>query len=52
MGWESAERVAIDEAKKTTHSVHAVKIQDIIANTRPNPVRITRHKARVKLSIE
>jgi flavin-binding protein dodecin len=31
-GWEDAAQVAIDEAKKTIHNIHGIKIQDMTAS--------------------
>jgi flavin-binding protein dodecin len=49
-GWEDAAQVAIDEAKKTIHNIHGIKIQDMTANVDPNTGKITRYKTSVKLS--
>jgi dodecin len=35
-GWEDAAQVAIDEAKKTIHNIHGIKIQDMTAEVDPN----------------
>ncbi|AFU59498.1 putative protein of unknown function DUF1458 [Candidatus Nitrososphaera gargensis Ga9.2] len=50
IGWEDAARVALDEAKKTIHNIHGIKIKDMTAEIDPNTGRITRYKACVKLS--
>jgi flavin-binding protein dodecin len=42
VGWEDAARVALDEAKKTIHNIHGIKIQDMSAEVDPNTGRITR----------
>jgi dodecin len=49
-GWEDAAQVAIDEAKKTIHNIHGIKIQDMTADLDPNTGRIARYKTCVKLS--
>jgi dodecin len=49
-GWEDAAQVAIDEAKKTIHNIHGIKIQDMTADVDPNTGKITRYKTCVKLS--
>jgi flavin-binding protein dodecin len=49
-GWEDAAQVAIEEAKKTIHNIHGIKIQDMTAEVDPNTAKITRYKACVKLS--
>jgi flavin-binding protein dodecin len=49
-GWEDAAQVAIDEAKKTIHNIHGIKIQDMTADLDPNIDRIARYKTCVKLS--
>ena len=43
-------KVAIDEAKKTIHNIHGIKIQDMTADVDSNTGRITRYKTCVKLS--
>jgi dodecin len=50
VGWEDAARAALDEAKKTIHNIHGIKIQGMTADVDPNTGRITRYKACVKLS--
>ena len=49
-GWEDAAQVAIEEAKKTIHNIHGIKIQDMTADLDPNTGRIARYKTCVKLS--
>lgn len=49
-GWEDAARAAINEARKTIHNIHGIKIQDMTAEVDPNTGRITRYKACVKLA--
>ena len=43
-------KVAIDEARKTIHNIHGIKIQDMTADVDSNAGRITRYKTYVKLS--
>ena len=43
-------KVAIDEAKKTIHNIHGIKIQDMTADVDTNTGRITRYNTCVKLS--
>ncbi len=42
--------MAIEEAKKTIHNIHGIKIQDMTAEIDSDTGNITRYKTCVKLS--
>jgi dodecin len=48
-GWEDAAQTAVNEAKKTVHGIHGIKIQDMTADV-DSSGKIARYKATVKLS--
>lgn len=48
-GWEDAAQVAVDEAGKTVHRIHGLKVQDMTADVDANG-KVTRYKTTVKLS--
>ncbi|AFU59922.1 protein of unknown function DUF1458 [Candidatus Nitrososphaera gargensis Ga9.2] len=48
-GWEDAAQTAINEAKKTVHGIHGIKIQDMTADI-DNAGNIVRYKTTVKIS--
>lgn len=41
-GWKAAARVALEEAKKTVHNIHGIKVQGMTADVDPDTDRITR----------
>jgi flavin-binding protein dodecin len=49
-GWEDAEQVAIDEAKKTIHGITGLEIIDMTAKVDPSAGRITQYRAAVKIA--
>ncbi|HEX7032291.1 MAG TPA: dodecin family protein [Nitrososphaera sp.] len=49
-GWEDAAQAAIDEAKKTIHNIHGIKIHGMTADIDPTSGRIVRYKTCIKLS--
>jgi flavin-binding protein dodecin len=48
-GWEDAAQTAINEAKKTVHGIHGVKVQDMTAEV-DSSGKIAKYKTTVKLS--
>ena len=48
-GWEDAAQVAVNEAKKTVHGIHGIKIQDMTADV-DSTGKIVRYKTTIKLS--
>jgi flavin-binding protein dodecin len=49
-GWEDAAQTAINEAKKTVHGIHGIKVQDMTAEVDSSSGKISRYKTTVKLS--
>jgi hypothetical protein len=50
-GWEDAAQIAVNEAKKTVHGIHGIKIQDMTAEV-DGSSKIAKYKTTVKLSFE
>jgi hypothetical protein len=50
-GWEDAAQTAVNEAKKTVHGIHGIKIQDMTAEV-DGSGKIAKYKTTVKLSFE
>jgi flavin-binding protein dodecin len=48
-GWEDAAQTAVNEAKKTVHGIHGIKVQDMTADL-DNTGKIVRYKTTVKIS--
>jgi flavin-binding protein dodecin len=48
-GWEDAAQTAINEAKKTVHGIHGIKIQDMTAEV-DGSGKIAKYKTTIKLS--
>jgi flavin-binding protein dodecin len=48
-GWEDAAQMAINEAKKTVHGIHGIKVQDMTAEV-DSSGKISRYKTTVKMS--
>jgi flavin-binding protein dodecin len=48
-GWEDAAQTAVNEAKKTVHGIHGIKIQDMTAEV-DGSGKIAKYKTTVKLS--
>jgi flavin-binding protein dodecin len=48
-GWEDAAQTAVNEAKKTVHGIHGIKIQDMTADV-DSAGKIVRYKTTVKMS--
>ena len=49
-GWEAAAQVAIEEARKTIHNIHGVKIKEQTARVDPETGRIVEYRASIYLS--
>ena len=47
--WEAAAQLAVDEAKKSVHGIHGVKVMDMTADVDSNG-KLTRFKTTVKMS--
>ena len=48
--WEAAAQVAIEEARKTIHGIHGVKIKDMTARIDPETGRIVEYRTCIDLS--
>jgi len=48
-GWEDAAQVAINEAKKSVHGIHGIKVRDMTAEV-DGSGKIVRYKTTVKMS--
>jgi flavin-binding protein dodecin len=48
-GWEDAAQVAVNEAKKTVHGIHGIKVQDMTADV-DSAGKLVRFKTTVKMS--
>ena len=48
--WEAAAQVAIEEARKTIHNIHGVKIKQQTARVDPETGRIIEYRAAIYLS--
>ncbi|MGH9991243.1 MAG: dodecin family protein [Nitrososphaera sp.] len=48
-GWEDAAQTAINEAKKTLHGIHGIKVQDMTADV-DDGGKIIRYKTTIKVS--
>jgi hypothetical protein len=48
-GWEDAAQIAVNEAKKTVHGIHGIKVQDMTAEV-DSSGKITKYKTTVKMS--
>lgn len=48
--WEAAAQVAIEEARKTVHGIHGVKIKEQTARVNPETGRIVEYRASIYLS--
>jgi flavin-binding protein dodecin len=48
-GWEDAAQLAVNEAKKTVHGIHGIKIQDMTADV-DSAGKLVRFKTTVKMS--
>jgi hypothetical protein len=48
-GWEDAAQTAVNEAKKTVHGIHGIKVQDMTAEV-DSSGKIAKYKTTVKLS--
>lgn len=48
--WEAAAQVAIEEARKTVHGIHGVKIKEQTARVDPETGRIVEYRASIYLS--
>ena len=48
-GWEDAAQIAVNEAKKTVHGIHGIKVQDMTADVDSNG-KLVRFKTTVKMS--
>ena len=48
--WEAAAQVAIEEARKTVHGIHGVKIKEQTARVDPETGRIVEYRASIHLS--
>lgn len=47
--WEDAAQIAVNEAKKTVHGIHGVKVQDMTADV-DSAGKLVRFKTTVKMS--
>jgi dodecin len=48
-GWEDAAQIAVNEAKKTVHGIHGIKVQDMTADV-DSTGKLVRFKTTVKMS--
>jgi dodecin len=48
-GWEDAAQIAVNEAKKTVHGIHGIKVQDMTADV-DSAGKLVRFKTTVKMS--
>ena len=48
--WEAAAQVAIEEARKTIHGIHGIKIKDMTARIDPETGRIVEYRTCIDLS--
>ena len=48
-GWEDAAQLAVNEAKKTVHGIHGIKVQDMTADV-DSAGKLVRFKTTVKMS--
>ena len=48
--WEAAAKVAIEEARKTIHGIHGIKIKDMTARIDPETGRIAEYRTCIDLS--
>ncbi len=48
-GWEDAAQIAVNEAKKSVHGIHGIKVQDMTADVDESG-KIVRFKATVKVA--
>ena len=48
--WEDAAQVAVDEAKKTLHSIHGIEVTNMTATVDDSTGKITHFRAGVKIS--
>lgn len=48
--WEAAAQVAIEEARKTIHGIHGIKIKDMTARVDPGTGRLVEYRTTIDLS--
>jgi dodecin len=48
--WEAAAQVAIEEARKTIHGIHGIKIKEMTAKVDPETGRLTEYRTCIDLS--
>jgi hypothetical protein len=48
--WEAAAQVAIEEARKTIHGIHGIKIKEQTARVDPETGKIVQYRAAIYLS--
>jgi dodecin len=48
--WEAAAQVAIEEARKTIHGIHGIKIKDMTARIDPETGRLVEYRTCIDLS--
>ena len=48
--WEAAAQVAIEEARKTIHGIHGIKIRDMTARVDPETGRLVEYRTSIDLS--
>ena len=48
--WEAAAQVAIEEARKTVHGIHGIKIKDMTARVDPNTGKLIEYRTSIDLS--
>lgn len=48
--WEAAAQVAIEEARKTIHGIHGIKIKEMTAKVDPETGRLVEYRTCIDLS--
>lgn len=48
--WEAAAQVAIEEARKTIHGIHGIKIRDMTARVDPETGKLVEYRTSIDLS--
>ena len=48
--WEAAAQVAIEEARKTIHGIHGIKIKNMTARVDPESGRLVEYRTSITLS--
>jgi hypothetical protein len=48
--WEAAAQVAIEEARKTVHGIHGIKIKDMTGRVDPNTGKLVEYRTSIDLS--